>query len=378
MKKIIIFGGGSGLSQMLKGLKLFPIDITAVVSVSDNGGSTLRLRKDFNIPAVGDISKVLMAMSNTDKDIVNLMNYRFKQSKSLGNHSIKNLLLTALLEQKGSFASAIPVLAKLLDIEGQVLPITEDNAELVGITSDGKRIYGETSITKCKKKIKQITYDKEVTANPEVLKAIKDADLIIFSSGSLLTSIIPNIIIEDVVEAVQQAVNFANQESARVFSDTVAAIAAESGALANSNVQSVLDILDQAANMEQQRIAAGENISKRIPQAQTPNESTPTETDPSKIGELPSNLGQILVDQANGGINQGAVAAPVVNTGNGNPAVMFSGKNQNPGAISYIGEVQTQGYPQPTNFSNGGFNPYIGSNPLVDSMKEVAALTADD
>ena len=205
MKKIIIFGGGSGLSQMLKGLKLFPIDITAVVSVSDNGGSTLRLRKDFNIPAVGDISKVLMAMSNTDQDIVNLMNYRFKQSKSLGNHSIKNLLLTALLEQKGNFASAIPVLAKLLDIEGQVLPITEDNAELVGITSDGKRIWGETSITKCKKKRDRITYDKEVTANPEVIKAIKDADLIIFSSGSLLTSIIPNIIIDDVVNAIKKS-----------------------------------------------------------------------------------------------------------------------------------------------------------------------------
>lgn len=202
MKKIIIFGGGSGLSQLLKGLKLFPIDITAVVSVSDNGGSTLRLRKDFNIPAVGDISKVLMAMSNTDQDIVNLMNYRFKQSKSLGNHSIKNLLLTALLEQKGNFASAIPVLAKLLDIEGQILPITEDNAELVGITSDNQKIYGETSITKCQKKIKKVMYDKEVKANPEVLQAIKEADLIIFSSGSLLTSIIPNIIISDVVKAI--------------------------------------------------------------------------------------------------------------------------------------------------------------------------------
>ena len=205
MKKIIIFGGGSGLSQMLKGLKLFPIDITAVVSVSDNGGSTLRLRKDFNIPAVGDISKVLMAMSNTDQDIVNLMNYRFKQSKSLGNHSIKNLLLTALLEQKGDFASAIPILAKLLDIEGKVLPITEDNAELVGLTSDDKKIYGETNITKCKKKIKRVMYDKDVKANPEVLKAIKEADLIIFSSGSLLTSIIPNIILKEVTEAIQKS-----------------------------------------------------------------------------------------------------------------------------------------------------------------------------
>ena len=205
MKKIIIFGGGSGLSQMLKGLKLFPIDITAVVSASDNGGSTLRLRKDFKIPAVGDISKVLMAMSNTDQDIVNLMNYRFKQSKSLGNHSIKNLLLTALLEQKGDFANAIPVLSKLLDIEGKVLPITEDNAELIGITCDGKRIYGETGITKCQKRIAKITYDKEVKVNPEVLKEIKEADLIIFSSGSLLTSIIPNIIIEDVVKAIKES-----------------------------------------------------------------------------------------------------------------------------------------------------------------------------
>lgn len=204
MKKIVIFGGGSGLSQMLKGLKLFPIDITAVVSVSDNGGSTLRLRKDFNIPAVGDISKVLIAMSNTDKDIINLMNYRFKQSRSLENHSIKNLLLTALLEQKGDFASAVPVLAKLLDVEGRILPITEDNAELMGITDDNKKIYGETSITKTKKKIVKISYDHDVKANPEVLQAINEADLIVFSSGSLLTSIIPNIIIDDVVKAIRK------------------------------------------------------------------------------------------------------------------------------------------------------------------------------
>jgi len=205
MKKIVIFGGGSGLSQMLKGLKLFPIDITAVVSVSDNGGSTLRLRKDFNIPAVGDISKVLISMSNTDQDIINLMNYRFKQSKSLGNHSIKNLLLTALLEQKGDFKNALPVLAKLLDIEGKILPITEDNAELIGITEDGKKIYGETSITKTSKKIKRVMYDRKVKANQDVLDSISEADLIIFSSGSLLTSIIPNIIVDEVIKAIKKS-----------------------------------------------------------------------------------------------------------------------------------------------------------------------------
>ncbi len=205
MKKIVIFGGGSGLSQLLKGLKLFPIDITAVVSVSDNGGSTLRLRKDFKIPAVGDISKVMLAMSNTDQDIVNLMNYRFKQSRTLGNHSVKNLLLTALLEQKGSFASAIPVFSKLIGLEGKILPITEDNAQLIGITEDNKTVYGETSITKTKKNIKKIMYNHDVEANPEVLKAIAEADLIIFSSGSLLTSILPNIIIPSVVKAIAKS-----------------------------------------------------------------------------------------------------------------------------------------------------------------------------
>jgi len=205
MRKIVIFGGGSGLSQMLKGLKLFPIDITAVVSVSDNGGSTLKLRKDFKIPAVGDISKVMLAMSNIDQDIINLMNYRFSGSKSLANHSIKNLLLTALLEQKGDFAHALPVFSKLLDIEGKILPITEDNTELVGLTKDGKKVYGETNITKTKRKIIKVEYDHEATANPEVLEAIEQAELIIFSSGSLLTSIIPNIIIKDVARAIKKS-----------------------------------------------------------------------------------------------------------------------------------------------------------------------------
>ena len=180
MKKIVIFGGGSGLSQILKGLKLFPVEITAVVSVSDNGASTGRLRKDLHIPAVGDISKVMLSMSNANQDIIKLMNYRFTKSRTLGNHSIKNLLLSALLDMKGNFNDAIPIMMDLLDIDGTILPLTEDNANLV-------------------------TYDKEITINPKVLNAVKEADLIIFSSGSLLTSITPHLINKTLNKAIKSS-----------------------------------------------------------------------------------------------------------------------------------------------------------------------------
>ena len=205
MKKIVIFGGGSGLSQLLKGLKLFPIDVTAVVSVSDNGRSTGRLRKDYNIPAVGDISKVLLSMSECDSEIRDLMNYRFTKSKSLGNHSIKNLLLTALLDLKGDFANSLPVLVKLLDIKGNVLPLTEDNVDLVGITSSGEKLIGEEQITKSKKKIERIEYSDDIVVNSKVLDMVKKADLIIFSSGSLITSIIPHLLNEELNNAIKSA-----------------------------------------------------------------------------------------------------------------------------------------------------------------------------
>lgn len=203
MKKIVIFGGGSGLSQILKGLKLFPVDITAVVSVSDNGRSTGRLRKEMNTPAVGDITKVMLSMANVNEDMVNLMNYRFTKSKTLGNHSIKNLLLTALMDIKGDFASSLPIMEDLLDMtNGKVLPLTEDSVNLVGITDNNKRIIGEEQITKSKNKIVEITYDKPIKVNEKVIKAVREADLIIFSSGSLYTSIIPHLIDNTLVKEI--------------------------------------------------------------------------------------------------------------------------------------------------------------------------------
>lgn len=205
MQKIVIFGGGSGLSQILKGLKLFPVEVTAIVSAADNGGSTGTLRKEFNIPAVGDISKVMVAMADTNRDIIKLLNYRFEGESSLTNHSIKNLILTALLDIKGDFTHAIPVMCKMFNIKGTILPISEDYADLVGITDKKQKIIGEEQITKSKAKVIEVKYDKKVKANPKVLKAISEADLIILSSGSLLTSILPNIIIPEVKKALDNA-----------------------------------------------------------------------------------------------------------------------------------------------------------------------------
>ena len=205
MKKIVIFGGGSGLSQLLKGIKLFPVEITAVVTVADSGASTGRLRKELQIPAVGDITKVMVSMADVDKDVVDLLNYRFTKSKTLGNHSVKNLLLTALLDLKGSFDDAIPILGNMLDLKGTVLPLTEDNINLVGITEDNKRVYGEENVTKCASKIKRLEYDKEFIVNPKIIKALHEADLIVFSSGSLLTSIIPHLIDKNLVKEIVNA-----------------------------------------------------------------------------------------------------------------------------------------------------------------------------
>lgn len=206
MKKIVIFGGGSGLSQILKGLKLFPVDITAVVSVSDNGRSTGRLRKEMHQPAVGDITKVMLSMANVSDDMVNLMNYRFTKSKTLGNHSIKNLLLTALLDMKGNFDNSLPILEDILDLDnGKVLPLTEDSVNLVGITSDGKEIVGEEQITESKRKIVRIKYNKDITVNPKVIDAVIEADLIIFSSGSLYTSILPHLIDHKLVSQIKKS-----------------------------------------------------------------------------------------------------------------------------------------------------------------------------
>ncbi len=201
-KKIVVFGGGTGLSTLLRGLKKFPVDITAVITVSDNGRSTGKLRKEFNIPAVGDIRQVITSLSEIDPTIKDMMSYRFKTYSDLDGHAVGNLILTALLEQTGSLSEAIKALSTLLDVDATVLPISEDNLTLMAEDDKGNIVEGEEEITESHIKIKKIFYKENPTVSPEVIKAVNEADLIVLSMGSLYTSLLPNVICKDVQLAI--------------------------------------------------------------------------------------------------------------------------------------------------------------------------------
>ena len=205
-KKVVVMGGGTGMSFLLRGLKDFPVDITAVITVSDNGRSTGRLREEFHTPAVGDIRKVVTNLSQTDEAIKDMMSYRFKTSSDLDGHAVGNLILTAMLDITGSLTDSIKHLSKLLDVRHKVLPISEDSdLTLMGKDVDGNIVEGEEEITLWPKKIEKIYYKHEPKVLPEVLTEIKKADLIIFSMGSLFTSVLPNIMCKEVKEALNNA-----------------------------------------------------------------------------------------------------------------------------------------------------------------------------
>lgn len=205
-KKVVVFGGGTGISFFLRGFKDFPIDLTAVITVSDNGRSTGKLRQEFHTPAVGDIRQVITNLSTIDEPIKQMMSYRFKTSSDLNGHAVGNLILTSMLDITGSLKESIKSLSKLLDVKHTVLPISEDrDLTLMGEDEEGNIIEGEEQITESPNKIKRIFYKEEPEVLPEVIKAINEADLIILSIGSLYTSILPNIICKEVQLAIDDS-----------------------------------------------------------------------------------------------------------------------------------------------------------------------------
>ncbi len=204
-KKVVILGGGTGMSTLLKGLKEFPVEITSVVSVCDDGQSTGRLREEFHTPAVGDIRKVLVSLSETEPLVEKLLNYRFNTTSDLNGHAVGNLLLVALSNITGNISEGIEALSKVLKLKGKVLPLTEDNVTLVAKMKNGKIVRGEHHITESHEIIDKVYYEKEPKISPSVIQSLLDADLIVLSMGSLYTSLLPNLISKTIIKTIDKS-----------------------------------------------------------------------------------------------------------------------------------------------------------------------------
>lgn len=203
--KIVVIGGGSGISVVLRGLKYLPVDLTAIVTVADDGGSSGFLRKEFDMPAPGDLRNVMVALSNVEPLTEEVFQYRFKEDSFIGGHPLGNLLIIAMKELTGDIRTAVDRLRKLFNIKGKILPATTEKVVLMAEKEDGKIVEGESHIPIIGEKIKRVYYKEEVEAPEENLKALEEADLIIFGIGSLYTSIIPNLLLKGIKESLKKS-----------------------------------------------------------------------------------------------------------------------------------------------------------------------------
>ena len=203
--KVVTIGGGTGLSVLLRGLKKYPLEITGVVTVADDGGSSGKIRSDMNIPSPGDIRNVIAALSDVEPYLEKMFQYRFDSGEVKG-HPVGNLMIAAMTDIHGDFSTAVKVMSRILNVRGTVLPTTNDIATLNAVLSDGEIIRGESSITKAGGVIDHVYITpSRVKPNEDVLKAIEEADYIIMGPGSLYTSIIPNLVISNVSEKIRES-----------------------------------------------------------------------------------------------------------------------------------------------------------------------------
>ena len=204
--KIVAIGGGTGLSMLLRGIKKYTNNVTAIVTVGDDGGSSGRLREEMGILPPGDIRNCIAALADDEDMITELFQYRFKNGEGLEGHSFGNLFLTALCAITGDMVRAVKESSNVLNIRGVVLPATLDDMKLAAVFEDGKIVHGESNIPEAHGKIKRLfTEPEHCKALPEAITAIKEADLIILGPGSLYTSVIPNLLVDGIVEAITKS-----------------------------------------------------------------------------------------------------------------------------------------------------------------------------
>ena len=216
--RVIAIGGGTGLSALLRGLKAYTRNITAVVTVADDGGSSGRLRTELAIPPPGDARNCLVALSDAEPLMEQLMQYRFTNGVGLEGHSLGNLLLAALTELQGSFSEGLEAATQLLEVNGRVLPSTiATTVVLTGMTQNGQLVQGESKVGASLAPLSRVWLEPEhLPATPEVIEAVWEADIVVIGPGSLYTSIIPNFLVDGLSEAIQ------NSGASKVFVCNVA------------------------------------------------------------------------------------------------------------------------------------------------------------
>lgn len=203
---ICVIGGGTGLSVLLRGLKTFPVDISAIVTVADDGGSSGRLREELNIPPPGDVRNVLVALSEVEPLLEELFQHRFTNGTGLMGHSLGNLLLAGMTSITGDFAQGVQEISRVLNVKGKVIPASNERLTLIAEFMDGTKIAGESKIPEVRKPIRRVYLEPEFPRPmPEAIYAIEQADLIVLGPGSLYTSIIPNLLVPGMKEALARS-----------------------------------------------------------------------------------------------------------------------------------------------------------------------------
>lgn len=204
-KKVTVIGGGTGMPVLLRGLKHYPIDLSAIVTVADDGGSSGRLRTEMSMPAPGDIRNVIAALSEVEPMMEKLFQHRFTNGEGLTGHSMGNLFLAAMTAVTGDFYTGIKEIAKVFKVKGRIYPIANQNIFLHAEMFDGEIIVGESKIPLANKQIKRVFVEpKTIVPLPEAIEAVGQSDLVVISPGSLYTSTLPNLVVPKIANALSE------------------------------------------------------------------------------------------------------------------------------------------------------------------------------
>lgn len=258
--RIVAIGGGTGLSNLLRGLKDYTSNLTAIVTVADDGGSTGRLRQEFGVIAPGDLRQCIAALAEAEPLMSRLFQYRFQNGSGLEGHSFGNLFLVAMSEVTGNFEEAIHETSRVLNVRGTILPSTLEDVTLSARTSEDELVHGEHNITERGAGIKELFLNPATAeAHPDAVRAILDADIIVIGPGSLYTSVLPNLLVEGIRKAIEAST------ALRIF---VCNVATQHGETDGFSVGDHLEALERHAGQGiVHAIIANNNIAPELPEA---------------------------------------------------------------------------------------------------------------